>query len=60
ITGDGMPKDAIEWYERNLNCNIPGGKLDRGMSVVDTAEIIKGTPLTDNEYLKAAMLGWGI
>ncbi|SJL01272.1 related to Farnesyl pyrophosphate synthase [Armillaria ostoyae] len=55
-----MPKDAIEWYERNLNCNVPGGKLDRGMSVVDTAEIIKGTPLTDNEYLKAAVLGWRI
>ncbi|KAK0421936.1 isoprenoid synthase domain-containing protein [Armillaria borealis] len=55
-----MPKDAIEWYERNLNCNIPRGKLDRGMSVVNTAEIIKGTPLMDNEYLKAAMLSWGI
>ncbi|KAK0224955.1 farnesyl-diphosphate synthase [Armillaria nabsnona] len=50
ITGEGTPKDAIEWYER----------LNRGMSVVDTAEIIKGTPLTDDEYLKAAVLGWGI
>ncbi|KAK0209382.1 Polyprenyl synthetase-domain-containing protein [Armillaria fumosa] len=29
------------------------------MSVV-TAEIIKGTPLTDNEYPKAAVLGWGV
>ncbi|KAK0432111.1 isoprenoid synthase domain-containing protein [Armillaria borealis] len=56
ITGEGMPKDAIEWYERNLDYNIPGGKLNRGMSVVDTAEIIKGTPLTDDEYLKAALL----
>ncbi|KAK0236472.1 isoprenoid synthase domain-containing protein [Armillaria nabsnona] len=55
-----MPKDAIEWYERNLDYNVPGGKLNRGMSVVDTAEIIKGTPLTDDEYLKAAVLGWGI
>ncbi|PBK85264.1 hypothetical protein ARMGADRAFT_1036550 [Armillaria gallica] len=27
------------------------------MSVVDTAEIIKETPLTDDEYLKAGMLG---
>ncbi|KAK0223763.1 isoprenoid synthase domain-containing protein [Armillaria fumosa] len=60
ITGEGMPKDAIEWYERNLDYNVPGGKLNRGMSVVDTAEIIKGTPLTDDEYLKAAVLGWGI
>ncbi|KAK0214736.1 farnesyl-diphosphate synthase [Armillaria nabsnona] len=50
ITGEGTPKDAIEWYER----------LNRSMSVVDTAEIIKGTLLTDDEYLKAAVLGWGI
>ncbi|PBK84776.1 hypothetical protein ARMGADRAFT_1088226 [Armillaria gallica] len=58
ITGEGMPKDAIEWYERNLDYNrdVPGGKLNRGMSVVDNAEIIKGTPLTDDEYLKAAVV----
>ncbi|KAK0234368.1 isoprenoid synthase domain-containing protein [Armillaria nabsnona] len=51
IIGEGMPKDAIEWYE-----SVSGGKLNRGMSVVD----IKGTPLTGDEYLKAAVLGWGI
>ncbi|KAK0215931.1 isoprenoid synthase domain-containing protein [Armillaria nabsnona] len=60
ITGEGKHKDAIEWQERNLDYNVPGGKLNRGMSVVDTAEIIKATPLTDDEYLKAAVLGWGI
>ncbi len=38
----------------------PRGKLNRGMSVVDTAEIIRGTPLTDDEYLNVAVLGWGI
>ncbi|KAK0236475.1 hypothetical protein EDD85DRAFT_954343 [Armillaria nabsnona] len=60
ITGEGMPKDAIEWYERNLEYNVPGGKLNRGMSVVDTLDDLGGTPLTDDEYLKAAVLGWGI
>ncbi|PBK86814.1 terpenoid synthase [Armillaria gallica] len=59
IAGEDM-KEAIEWYERNLNYNVPGSKLNRGMSVVDTAEIIKGTSLTDDEYLKATVLGWGI
>ncbi|SJL04279.1 uncharacterized protein ARMOST_07640 [Armillaria ostoyae] len=43
----------------NLDYNVPGGKLNRGMSVVDTTEITKGTSLTDDEYLKAAVLGWG-
>ncbi|SJL08188.1 related to ERG20-farnesyl-pyrophosphate synthetase [Armillaria ostoyae] len=31
ITGEGMPKDAIEWYERNLDYTVPGGKLNRGI-----------------------------
>lgn len=30
------------------------------MSVVDTVEILKGRPLTDPEYLQAAVLGWGV
>ncbi|KAF9055481.1 Polyprenyl synthetase [Hymenopellis radicata] len=55
-----MPKDAAEWYERNLEYNVPGGKLNRGMSVVDTVEILKGRTLNDDEYLKAAVLGWGV
>lgn len=36
------------------------GKLNRGLSVVDTAEIIKGSDLTDDEYFKAAILGWSV
>ncbi|ORY35390.1 isoprenoid biosynthesis-related protein [Naematelia encephala] len=58
IRGEGMPKDAVEWYEKNLYHNTPGGKLNRGMSVVDTVEILKGEALTEDEYLKAAILGW--
>ena len=30
------------------------------MSVVDTVEILKGRALTEEEYFKAAVLGWGI
>ncbi|KAL0574888.1 Farnesyl pyrophosphate synthetase [Marasmius crinis-equi] len=55
-----MPQDAIDWYSRNLDYNVPGGKLIRGMSVVDSVEILKGRALTDEEYLKAAVLGWCI
>lgn len=36
------------------------GKLNRGMSVVDTVEILKGSDLTEAEYLQSAILGWGI
>ena len=39
---------------------MPGGKLNRGMSVVDSVEILRGRTLTDDEYFKAALLGWCI
>ncbi|KAF7977280.1 hypothetical protein HWV62_604 [Athelia sp. TMB] len=55
-----MPEDATEWYKRNLDYNTPGGKLNRGMSVVDSVEILRGRALSDDEYLKAAILGWCI
>ncbi|RDB26695.1 Farnesyl pyrophosphate synthase [Hypsizygus marmoreus] len=55
---EGIPAEAVEWYRKNLEYNVPGGKLNRGMSVVDTVEILKGRPLTDDEYVKAAVLGW--
>ncbi|CAD6972897.1 unnamed protein product [Tilletia controversa] len=61
-----MPGDAIEWFRRNLNYNTPGGKLNRGLSVVDTVDILLTTDgqgskireLTEAEYFKAAILGW--
>ncbi|KAJ3905783.1 farnesyl-diphosphate synthase [Lentinula edodes] len=56
----GMPAEAQEWYSENLHYNVPGGKLNRGMSVVDTVEILEGRPLTDEEYLQVAVLGWGV
>lgn len=60
FAGEGMPVEAVEWYRKNLDYNVPGGKLNRGISVVDTVEILKGSALTEDEYFKAAVLGWCI
>ncbi|KAI0757512.1 farnesyl-diphosphate synthase [Daedaleopsis nitida] len=57
---EGMPEDAVSWFQRNLDYNVPGGKLNRGISVVDSVEILKGRKLSDDEYFKAALLGWCI
>ncbi|KAF8211656.1 isoprenoid synthase domain-containing protein [Mycena galopus ATCC 62051] len=57
---EGFPPTAVDWYGKNLDYNVPGGKLNRGMSVIDTAEILKGAALDDDEYFKAAVLGWGV
>jgi len=53
-----MPTDATEWFARNLEYNVPYGKLNRGVSVVDTLEIIRGAPMDDKDYFNAATLGW--
>lgn len=58
----GIPQDAIDWYEKSLFYNAPGGKLNRGLSVVDTYSILKNyksaLELSDEEYKKIALLGW--
>ena len=43
-----------------MDYNVPGGKLNRGLSVVDTVAILKGRELTEQEYFKAAVLGWSV
>ena len=58
-----MPQEAIDWFVKNLDYNTPGGKLNRGLSVVDTYCILNNTSATeisDEEYRKVAILGWCI
>ena len=43
-----------------MDYNVPGGKLNRGLSVVDSVTIFKGRELTEVEYFKAAVLGWSV
>ncbi|KAG8716424.1 Farnesyl pyrophosphate synthetase [Ceratobasidium sp. 394] len=64
---NGMPDDARAWFGKSLDYNAPGGKLNRGISVIDTAEILLGRPLSDekdshgtSEFYRAAILGWGV
>jgi hypothetical protein len=45
---------------QNMDYNVPGGKHNRGLSVVDSVAILKGRELTESEYLKAAVLGWSV
>lgn len=58
-----MPQEAVDWLTKNLNYNTPGGKLNRGLSVIDTYCILKKKEvedLSDAEYRKVALLGWSI
>lgn len=51
--------DAREWMARMLEYNVPGGKLNRGMSVRDTLLTIK-PDASDAEQLRADQTGWAI
>ncbi|KAJ9061863.1 Farnesyl pyrophosphate synthetase [Entomophthora muscae] len=54
----GLPTEAYEWVKKSLYYSVPGGKLNRGLSVVDTVKIIRGDKVTEEELFKAAILGW--
>ncbi|KAG9299600.1 hypothetical protein G9A89_020771 [Geosiphon pyriformis] len=53
-----FPQESIEWLKRSLYHNVAGGKLNRGLSVIDTLDILKGGKLSPDEKFKARVLGW--
>lgn len=56
-----ISSDAVEWYKSNLYHNTLGGKANRGLSVIDTYRILTNqSQLSDEEYKKAAVLGWSV
>lgn len=58
-----MPNEAVEWFTKSLYYNTPGGKLNRGLSVIDTYCILKNVKVEDlsaQEYKKVSILGWAI
>nr|AIS86112.1 farnesyl pyrophosphate synthase [Siraitia grosvenorii] len=53
--------DSRQWVERMLDYNVPGGKLNRGLSVIDSYKLLKqGEKLSDDEVFLASALGWCI
>lgn len=53
--------DSREWIDKMLDYNVPGGKLNRGISVVDSYKFLKeGKVLKDDEEFLACALGWCI
>nr|AFW98439.1 farnesyl diphosphate synthase [Leibnitzia anandria] len=52
--------DSRQWVEKMLDYNVPGGKLNRGLSVVDSYKLLKGGNVTEEELFLACALGWCI
>lgn len=54
-------EESRMWVEKMLDHNVPGGKLNRGLSVVDSLKHLKaGEELTEDEKFLASVLGWCI
>ena len=47
-----------ECFPQSLEHNTANGKLNRGLSVLDTASILLSRPLNQTEYTHLATLGW--
>jgi len=54
----GVPDAAITWFEKSLNTNTPGGKLNRGLSVPDTGLVLLNRSLNEEEFKDLCTLGW--
>ncbi|BCR89811.1 bifunctional (2E,6E)-farnesyl diphosphate synthase/dimethylallyltranstransferase [Aspergillus chevalieri] len=53
-----LPENALQWFEKAINVNVPGGKLNRGLSVPDTGLALLQQPLNDEQFKHLSTLGW--
>eukprot|EP00160_Parvularia_atlantis_P002565 Unigene12133_Nuclearia_a/m.36890 Unigene12133_Nuclearia_a/g.36890 ORF Unigene12133_Nuclearia_a/g.36890 Unigene12133_Nuclearia_a/m.36890 type:complete len:348 (-) Unigene12133_Nuclearia_a:52-1095(-) len=56
-----LPQEAYDWFSRCIQHNVPGGKLNRGLSVAASYRSLVGErALTADEALKCGVLGWTV
>ncbi|CAO2146977.1 unnamed protein product [Urochloa humidicola] len=54
-----ITEEAKRRVEQMIDYNVPGGKLNRGLSVVDSYMLLKqGSEVTEDEFFLACVLGW--
>jgi farnesyl diphosphate synthase len=61
--GYEMPEAEVAWVRRTLTYNVRGGKMNRGLMVVESGLQIleaKGLPVSNQVTVQLAILGWCI
>ncbi|WVZ87519.1 hypothetical protein U9M48_034144 [Paspalum notatum var. saurae] len=54
-----LTDEARRWIAQMIDYNVPGGKLNRGLSVIDSYLLLKqGSEVTEDEFFLACVLGW--
>jgi farnesyl diphosphate synthase len=57
---DALKAQLTTYYSECLETTVVGGKMTRGLTVVKGVEVLKGRPLTDQEFFEASVLGWQV
>mmetsp|Transcript_18179 Transcript_18179/g.27269 ORF Transcript_18179/g.27269 Transcript_18179/m.27269 type:complete len:436 (+) Transcript_18179:125-1432(+) len=64
MSNNEMPAEAVEWAKTMMDYTVPGGKLNRGLTVVAVHRTLTqaayNRDLTEVEIAKASVLGWAI
>ncbi|KAI2643184.1 terpenoid synthase [Xylaria nigripes] len=58
VKQSNAPEQIVDWFNESLETNVKGGKCNRGLSVPDTVSLLLDRALTEDEFFKAATLGW--
>uniref|UniRef100_A0A0D9WAK2 Uncharacterized protein n=1 Tax=Leersia perrieri TaxID=77586 RepID=A0A0D9WAK2_9ORYZ len=54
-----LTDDARRWLAQMIDYNVPGGKLNRGLSVIDSYLLLRqGSEVTEDDFFLACVLGW--
>ncbi|KAJ3188041.1 Farnesyl pyrophosphate synthetase [Irineochytrium annulatum] len=53
-----LPENGKEWIKKMLYYTIPGGKMNRGLTVASSLGSLLGRGLTADELHQAEVLGW--
>jgi len=55
-----QPAEAIAWIREMMDYTVPGGKLNRGITVLAVYRTLLDRDLTPLETARAAVLGWAL
>ncbi|EGC39544.1 farnesyl diphosphate synthase [Dictyostelium purpureum] len=59
LPGMDMPPQTVKWVEKLLETNVMGGKMNRGLTVLHSLQLlVEGRQLTRSEIFQANVLGW--
>ena len=57
---DNQVQIAVDWIREMISYNVPHGKLNRGIAVMDGMRALRKDEVSEKDMWKAMVVGWGI